>query len=248
MQYVFVALIVLALGLPALQLPTTLGALAADCVAREPRALWAAGGLVAGLLASLWLRRSARMRFLTTLLHELSHLAVGLLLGTSPRSLSAGEQAGLFQYELRGPVPKLRAFFITVAPYWFSPLLGRATRACALRASGFGLAPGCPLVASRDLPHPAPGRDPHPPDRSAPIRCGAADRRRRLALGWARCLEPDLGALGLVDVDGGSVWEELELAGERPGWWIIARVSRGYTPPGSDARRPPWRRRVSNKT
>lgn len=124
MQNVLTLVLVLVLGLPALQLPWVLQGLASGPLSADaPRGLWSMGGLAGGVLTCLVLRRSSRMRFLTTLLHEVAHLSMALVLGTSPRSLSAGEQAGLFQYELGGPVPKVRAFFITIAPYFVSPLL-----------------------------------------------------------------------------------------------------------------------------
>lgn len=87
------------------------------------RASWLLGGLLLGMMSLHWIRRFQRVQFLRVLLHEHAHLMLALLLGSSPRALSAGEEAGLFQYELTGPLPKVRAFFITIAPYWISPLL-----------------------------------------------------------------------------------------------------------------------------
>ena len=122
MQHVVTLLLVLALGVPAQQLPVLLEPLARRALGGEAQALWLTGGLVAGIVSCLGAKRSPRVRFLTVLLHEHAHLMMALLVGTSPRSLSAGEAAGLFRYDLRGPLPRVRAFFITVAPYWISPL------------------------------------------------------------------------------------------------------------------------------
>lgn len=90
----------------------------------EPFSMWLAGGLGVGIVLGFALRRLPRVSFLDTLQHELSHMVVALLLGAFPRSLSAEHGVGgNVRYELRGPLRGTRAFFIGIAPYWFSPLV-----------------------------------------------------------------------------------------------------------------------------
>jgi len=122
-QHLISAVLVLVLGLPALGMPSTVRNLYVQGMLDNDHASWLLGGLLVGMFSLHWLRRLKRVQFLQVLLHEHAHLMLALLLGSSPRSLSAGEEAGLFQYELRGPLPKVRTFFITIAPYWISPLL-----------------------------------------------------------------------------------------------------------------------------
>lgn len=127
-QHLLSAILVVLLGLPALGLPPIVQNLFRETMYGNQRARWLLGGLLVGFLAFHFLRRSRRVRFLRVLLHEHAHLMMALLLGCSPRSISAGEEAGLFQYEFGGLLPKVRAFFITIAPYWislvlFSPLI-----------------------------------------------------------------------------------------------------------------------------
>ena len=128
MQHLITVVLVIFLGLPALVLPAAVQDLFRETMYGNLRARWLLAGLLVGFLAFHFLRRSRRARFLRVLLHEHAHLMMALLLGCSPRSISAGEDAGLFQYEFGGPLPKVRAFFITIAPYWisllfFSPLI-----------------------------------------------------------------------------------------------------------------------------
>ena len=123
MQTLVSLFLVLLLGLPALLLPSVLLDLLALAKAANFRALWLLAGLLVAILFFLIGRNGARARFLRVLLHEHAHLMMALLLGTSPNSLSANEGAGLFRYQLRGPLPAVRVFFITLAPYWISPLL-----------------------------------------------------------------------------------------------------------------------------
>ncbi|MEM7349696.1 MAG: hypothetical protein AAF657_02745 [Acidobacteriota bacterium] len=139
MQLLFAALIVVAVGCPALLFPTVVERSLFRSLPSNP---YLGGALIAGVLTFVLAHRSARMRFLTVLLHEHAHLMMALLLGTSPRSLNAGEAAGLFQYDLRGPLPKTRAFFITIAPYWISPLWPLALLLIFVAGSqrGWGLA------------------------------------------------------------------------------------------------------------
>ncbi len=139
MQHLVTVLIVVVAGSPALLLPESVER---TLVRSFPANPWFGGALAAGFLTCWWAKRSSRLSFLTVLLHEHAHLMMALLLGTSPRSLSAGEAAGLFRYDLRGPLPKTRAFFITIAPYWLSPLwpLAMLLTLTAGPQKGWGLA------------------------------------------------------------------------------------------------------------
>ena len=119
MQLFLAAVIVAAVGCPALLFSEVVERALFRSLPANP---WLGGALSAGVLTFVLAHRSSRLRFLSVLLHEHAHLLMALLLGTSPRSLNAGEAAGLFRYDLRGPLPKTRAFFITIAPYWLSPL------------------------------------------------------------------------------------------------------------------------------
>jgi hypothetical protein len=82
--------------------------------------LGCAGGAAAGVLG----RWVPGLRFLDTLCHELSHATWAFLVGGSVDSLHASANDG---GHTRSVLPRsfqsLRAFLVTIAPYWFCPLI-----------------------------------------------------------------------------------------------------------------------------
>lgn len=123
LSIIFAAAFVLVVGAPALLLPETLRDLLRRSLSDHQPSAWLLFGLLMGFVANHLLRRGQRFRFLKVWMHEHAHLMMALLLGTAPSSLSAGEESGLFRYRLGGFLPTARAFLITIAPYWISPLL-----------------------------------------------------------------------------------------------------------------------------
>ena len=153
MQTVVTAFVIALAGLPALLLPHVLDRLGLQVINGVGHGCWLGAGLVAGALVLVLVRHHASVRFLATLQHEITHASAALLLGGRPVSLAAYRGSGSTRVELRGPLVAPRAFLVTIAPYWFSPIvlvpvvaalvlrsrdgLGLGVNACAL---GLGLA------------------------------------------------------------------------------------------------------------
>lgn len=130
LESAFGALVILAAGLPALLLLDRLELLAVGLLNGQPRALATLGGLSFGLVLFAGFAQLPGFRFANSLHHELSHLAAAVVLLAQPRRLEASAAGlGRTEFELRGPLPRLRAFLVAIAPYWFSPVLGTALSA-----------------------------------------------------------------------------------------------------------------------
>ncbi|MBZ5590538.1 MAG: hypothetical protein LAO05_18465 [Acidobacteriia bacterium] len=123
MQHVVAVLVIALAGLPALLLPRVLDRLGLQVLNGVGRGCWLAAGLACGVAAFALLRRNATVRFLETLQHEIAHAVAALLLGGRPVSLAAYRGIGSTRVELRGPLVATRSFLVTVAPYWFSPVV-----------------------------------------------------------------------------------------------------------------------------
>jgi len=115
--------IVLVLGAPVLCAPLLVHELVRLVVREHLRALCVLGGLVLGLSLPFGLRRTAAVRWLDTLQHELAHLCFALLLGASPKSLQVSHRGGEVAYTMSAQWLLPRKFLITIAPYVWSPLL-----------------------------------------------------------------------------------------------------------------------------
>ena len=123
LSILFATAFVLLLGLPAIFLPFTVQGLLRESLSGHVPSAWLLFGLLMGFMVYRLLQKGPRFRFFKVWMHEHAHLLMALILGTTPSSLSAGEESGLFRYRLSGPLPTAREFLISIAPYWFSPLL-----------------------------------------------------------------------------------------------------------------------------
>ncbi|MCP4655578.1 MAG: hypothetical protein GY856_09190 [bacterium] len=123
LERLIVAVLIAAVGLPALELVDVGTRLVVGTLHVQGRSPWIFTGLVAGAVTFLQLRQNPRIRFLDTLQHELTHVAAALVLGASPQSVSAMRGSGLTHFELGGPARWARQFLISIAPYCVSPVL-----------------------------------------------------------------------------------------------------------------------------
>lgn len=122
-QHVVTLVVVMLAGLPALGLVGAVDRAVVAAASGTSGPSWLVGGAAAGAMAVLALRRHRRLRFALTLQHELAHAAAAVALGAAPCALQASPGAGRMQYQIDGPLRSTRMFLITVAPYWYSPLL-----------------------------------------------------------------------------------------------------------------------------
>lgn len=132
MQLLIALILVVLAGLPALLLPSTFRAVAEGVLSREQETWVLLGGIAAGVAVHLVFRRNAGYRFLSTFQHELSHLIAAVLVGATPMSFRSGAGAGAVEYDIKGPLSRARQFMVSIAPYWFSPLILLPALICAL--------------------------------------------------------------------------------------------------------------------
>lgn len=123
LERLIVAVLIAAVGLPAIELIDAGSRLIVGMLHVQGRNPWIFMGLVAGAVTFLQLRQNPRIRFLDTLQHELTHVVAALVLGASPKSVSAMRGSGLTHFELGGPARWSRHFLISIAPYCVSPVL-----------------------------------------------------------------------------------------------------------------------------
>lgn len=81
-------------------------------------------GVAAGAVVGILGRSVQGLRFLDTLCHELSHASWAFLAGGSVNSLHAtAGSGGHTHFVLPATFRGLRSFLVTIAPYWFCPVL-----------------------------------------------------------------------------------------------------------------------------
>jgi len=123
LERTLVAVLIAAVGLPAVELVGVGMRLIVGMLHVQGRNPWIFTGLVAGAITFLQLRQNPRIRFLDTLQHEMTHVIAALVVGASPKSVSAMRGSGITHFELGGPARWARQFLITIAPYCISPIL-----------------------------------------------------------------------------------------------------------------------------
>jgi hypothetical protein len=111
------------LGMPALMAPTVWSRLASSALRGGEHSVSILVGFLIGGVGYVAIRRFPVITFLDCLQHELSHLGVALALGCSPSELSIRGDGGNVGYTMAGYLGRTRAFLISIAPYWLSPML-----------------------------------------------------------------------------------------------------------------------------